>query len=559
MSSMKGEEITVLNLLERYMKWVENGEIQFLKEGSKGKNQVLEKVRALYEEVGKARDQKNLSIRVENTDFAVSLDWHEAHKKGRELWQELASNAINDIEPGSKGNSRLFEFLEKATTFEDIIYGLEPYYRDHTLHSLWTYFLGEYIMRVHLPNVHEDLNWYIYNDIEREHNESLQEERKGFHPRELLAQAEKEETDIRDYVFDNRDAIWCVIALCHDLGYSLSKIDALNLKVREVLDFFDLSNFRQIGYALDVEDQYIVSQFLELMALEIRLVPPVYQNSIAGDVIVNPTVIMKSYRDDSTYWRLCRAMEAKRHGILSAYLIYKLLGLFSNSSVRGPAEEWGLEYDEVRNNLIYGGILFAITQHDIKYSQLNQMSSLADILILADEIEEFSRYGRKLLSRRYHDTTANVKIGIEPSKKHLLDIQQGDEIKLTVRYRAAEHLRSDDEFCKFFIHKAKRLCEVYSFGREERDNYIVDLEGGTRKFCSIESLLMEVYDETKSVSILLHKDPDLNRLRVPSTASQDEGSQATCIDDSIIVHLNGDEVFVEEFLEKEFGLPGDSL
>ena len=25
--------------------------------------------------------------------------------------------------------------------FEDILYGLEPYYRDHTLHSLWVYYL----------------------------------------------------------------------------------------------------------------------------------------------------------------------------------------------------------------------------------------------------------------------------------------------------------------------------------------------------------------------------------------------------------------------------------
>ncbi len=443
--------------------------------------------------------------------------------------------------------------------FEDILYGLEPYYRDHTLHSLWTYFLGEYIMRTHLPNVHEELNWYIYNDIEREHNESLREERKALYPRELLAQAEKEETEIRDYVYDNRDAVWCVTALCHDLGYSLSKIDALNLRVREVLDFFDLTNFRQIGYALEVEDQYIISQFLELMALEIRLVPPVYQNSIVRDSTVNPTVIMKSYRDDSTYWRLCRAMEEKRHGILSAYLIYKILGLFSNSSIRGPAEEWGLEYDEVRNNLIYGGILFAITQHDFKYSQLSQMSSFADLLIFVDEIEEFSRYGRTLLSRKYHDTTANVQIGIEPSRKHLSEIDQGDEIKLTIRYRAAEHLRSLDEFCKFFIRKAKRLCEVYTFGKEDRDNYVVDLESGTRKFCSIESLLMEVYDESKSISIFLNKDHDQDKLRIPSTASHDDGHRITCIDDRIIVHLNGDEIIVEKFLENEFDLPGGSL
>ncbi len=58
---MTGEEITVLNLLERYTKWVEAGEIQFLEKGSKGQEQVLEKVRALYDEVGRTGDPKKLT------------------------------------------------------------------------------------------------------------------------------------------------------------------------------------------------------------------------------------------------------------------------------------------------------------------------------------------------------------------------------------------------------------------------------------------------------------------------------------------------------------------
>lgn len=151
--------IKIGDLLKNYKEWVETGQIQFLKKGSKEQKDVLQSLKDLNSSIEKITVGKG---------FSESLDWREAHIKGEALWKKLASSSLRNIDPGSKGNSELFEFLDKATEFEDILYGLEEYYRDHTLHSLWVYLIGEYILREHLPNIHDDLNWLLYNDIEAE-------------------------------------------------------------------------------------------------------------------------------------------------------------------------------------------------------------------------------------------------------------------------------------------------------------------------------------------------------------------------------------------------------
>lgn len=382
-------KLNIVELLTNYKNWVEKGKIQFLQNDIHERKNIIQLLNGLISEFSEA---------LKKGDLSENLDWREAHKKGRDLWHALASKSLNYIDPSSKGNSELFRYLDAATEFEDLLYGLEEYYRDHTLHSLWVYFIGEHIIRDHLPEIHNNLNWYLYNDIEHE---------KEQHSQKLIKDSQKKEKEICTEANNKRDAIWCIMALCHDLGYSLAKLNKLNEKVKNVLQFFDIPDFTRIGYSLDIEHQFIVNQFLELMAMDVRIVPSTDKKD----------VLIKCYRDDSTYWRLCRAFEKKQHGILSSYLIYKILGIFADAWMRGPAEEWGLDDKEAIDNIIRGDILFAIAQHEFDFAHLNSVGSLADILILSDELEEFSRYGRQMLSRKYHDTTADAEINFIKSKQ----------------------------------------------------------------------------------------------------------------------------------------------
>jgi len=516
----------VTTLLRNYSGWVDTGDIQFL-EKEAPRSEVKEHVDALWCIMNKLREKDELREKQEGKnpekkqEQGEGQDWYEAHKKGRKLWEVLAKYALRDIEPTAKGNSTLYDFLDAETQFEDILYGLESHYRDHTLHSLWVYLIGEHILRNRIEDsvsdksiyLREKLDWYLYNDITEDADKSSI-------PKVLANYSKIKKSILAKVVERHTDAMWCIMALCHDLGYSLEKLRDLNDKVKQVLKFFDISDLEHTGYSLDIEHQYLVSQCLELMAMDVRIVPgedyseitdknykllneklkefvdtkleedivntkleeavdkEIKKQITGASIKLDTTRIIKSaaglkgkkeldqirkleektlvkcYRDDSTYWRLCRALEKKQHGILSSYLIFKILGIFADATVRGPAEEWGLDDDETVENIIRGDILFAIAQHEFDFTHIFEFSSLADVLVLADELEEFSRLGRPLQSREYLPTMATAEVGF--------NLNEGN-IEINITYDVKEKHNLID----FFIRKAERLCSVYSLN--ERD------------------------------------------------------------------------------------------
>jgi len=515
-----------LDLLIKFKSILENGKEQSFIQGNTRVNGSFNK---LYKEFDEANEKKKRT----KSDKGISefLDWHQVHMYARDFWTDLMSAAINHIDPSSKGNSELYDYLDDSSKFEDVLYGLESYYRDHTLHSVWVYLMGVQLMSSdgELSFIPEKLNWYLFNDIETGANRYP-------YPPLLNKWAVLREDIFKHQLKNYREAVWCIIALCHDLGYSLAKLNKLNKRVLDVLKYFHISDFNRVGYSLDIEHQYLVEQFLEIMAMDVRIVPgeefqelsdnkildkyakvvsidqilSELKSDIGGDLskkimdlidkkdtekgsIIdeigniyseNPNkntiigiikdfeekTLVKCYRDDSTYWRLCNALERKEHGILSAYLIYKILGIFADTSIRGSAEEWGLEDQEVIYNIIRGDILFAIAQHEFAYTHINQLGSLAEVLILCDELEEFTRLGRKLQSREYTDTTAET--GVRITKISPLPNENdkviGDYLKIELVYDS-QHKEPED-FLHFFWRKLRRICTLYSLD-QPKDEY----------------------------------------------------------------------------------------
>ena len=518
------EHITVLSLLGKYRAWVKRGAIQFLPEGSEDQETIVRVLDGLIPDFETASAQEG--------GLSKNLDWHKTHTKGRNLWHELVSAALNNIDRNSKGNSALFEYLDNATRFEELLYGLEAFYRDHTLHSLWVYLIGEHLLRDVLPDIHRNLNWYLFNDFESPNS----------YKRDLVKQARARESDICEEVNAKRDAIWCLMALCHDLGYSLAKLDKINARVKEVLRFFDLTDFRQIGYTLDLEQQYLVTQILELMAMEVHLVPGERYRDTSIDI--DERVTIRSYRDDSTYWRLCRAFEQKQHGVLSAYLLYKVLGIFADAWMRDTSGEWGLDDPEAVDNIIRGDILFAIAQHDFDFAHMHELGSLADVLVVADELEEFSRYGRELLTRKYSDTTAEAGIRVTPE-----DPKQGDTVEVDINYEF-DPSRDVDDYYGFFWRKAQRLCTIYSLDQEKSDRY-----------CTIVRFRMTARYKKQTLFFELRQGAEnKNRGYLPKTEIRGreykEGEyDLSCTDDRIDVHTDQGRVDLKEWC----GVSTDSL
>lgn len=559
-------KITVVRLLTFYSELIDKKKIAFIKYNDRVKVlKLIHKLIAIFEDADvqlSAEKENNPNTNKNLSDF---IKTHTIHEEGKKLWEKLCSLALFNIDPTSKGNSTIYKYLEEATKFEDLLYGLEVYYRDHTLHSLWVYFLGEYLMREPLKNLQGDaFNWYIFNDIKKEKD-------KFEYPDEYVTFSIYEfENKFKQIINQKKDSIWCIIALCHDLGYSLEKLEKLNSSVEEVLKYFSIKKNENLGYSLNIEQQFLVNQFLELMAMDVRIIPsdeyrdyfdylntPKQKENLdllkkftklikkpktsltdfdnkeikklrSNPLIknINELILTKCYRDDSTYWRLCQSLEKKKHGILSSYLLFKVIGLFAESSIMGPGEEWGLSDEEAIENIIHGNILFAIAQHTFDFAHLFELNSLSDILILVDDLEEFSRFGRQLQSREYYDTTAEVEIIFNPPNP-----KPSDKIDIEIIYFVRNNLE-DNDIRDFFYRKAEQLCRTYSLSEKKSD------------YCKISSIKLTTKSEDKNLELVffLSEKRDKIKGQLPKNDSPeldkpiDEGEyRMKCIDDKLLI------------------------
>ena len=66
---------------------------------------------------------------------------------GINLWKLLFETALRSLTGDLQGCNQIFKYFDEFVKFEALLYGTDDYYRDHTLHSLWVYFLGKFFHR----------------------------------------------------------------------------------------------------------------------------------------------------------------------------------------------------------------------------------------------------------------------------------------------------------------------------------------------------------------------------------------------------------------------------
>jgi len=122
-------------------------------------------------------------------------------------------------------------------------------------------------------------------------------------------------------------------------------------------------------------------------------------------------------KDMSAILRYSNDFEHYTHGIMSAYLLMKTLKAFSNLPIvySNPdnIELDGLNIASVNSKMI---ILKAMTDHTSQGFQIRDFTKNSEVLILFDEIEEFSRISRANQYRQYVNefckTDLSVKDGV---------------------------------------------------------------------------------------------------------------------------------------------------
>jgi hypothetical protein len=168
------------------------------------------------------------------------------------------------IDPDKRGYDNLFSYFDRYVNFEELIFASDSFYRDHTLHCLWVYFLGEYILR---HDEFSGLTKDMYAEIKR--------------PMQVYKAFERIN---RDGIFDHilsiidelnktlqyKDSVRCIASITHDLGYPLKKINKINKCIKEILPEFAINNYDEFNFKYSEIQQGFIKEFIDFMGYEIR-------------------------------------------------------------------------------------------------------------------------------------------------------------------------------------------------------------------------------------------------------------------------------------------------
>ncbi len=382
--------------------------------------------------VGKEDAKKSITKIIR--ELKKSEDIHDKINAAKELWKILFESAMVFIDPDKQGYDLLFSYFNEFVEFEELIFASDSFYRDHTLHSLWVYFLGEFLIREPQFSV-------LFSNMNREIVDTAR-------VRNFYLKLNKPEIFSNFYlildnvqtILDLDDSIRCIIALAHDLGYPLKKIAKINKSIGEILPYFSITNFGEFNFQYENVQQLYIEHLLELLSYELHFAIEIdkisFDESKQIDAITsrigrisamlnsavgadeNEIQELKNILDKagekelfilrrifigraqltkqmSRLLRFANDFEDYQHGIMSSYLLMKILNAFTKIQLT-YSDASDLPVESLDFSGIYSKLhlLVAMADHTSKGYQIREINSYSAFLVLVDEIEEFSRISR---------------------------------------------------------------------------------------------------------------------------------------------------------------------
>jgi hypothetical protein len=403
-------EITVLNF---YLEEMENGNIIFLKDRQAYNENIKKGIIAL-------RDSEGMNDKV---------------KEAKELWKGLFEASMSFIDPDKRGYDKLFKYFDEYVDFEELIFASDSFYRDHTLHCLWVYFLGEYIIRnKEFELISSKMNFAIKFNTMIKNSIAALDMGEVFDGTVALY-----EKIINCNIYN--ESIRCVAAITHDLGYPLKKIEKINRSIKQVLPYFSINNYDEFNFNYSAAHQNFISSFIEFLSTNIGYFNKYDDNDIVGEALrieknnivgINRenvlkfskeklirlknalTMIPKLQRNMAQYWSYSKDFEEYKHGIMSAYLLVKNVKAFNNIQLSYfdniNIDDVVLPFEDITAKQI---ILKAVADHTGDGYQISNVSDTSTFLTFIDELEEFSRISRANQNREFVTEFCRTDIGMK--------------------------------------------------------------------------------------------------------------------------------------------------
>ncbi len=391
-------------MLNYYLELVDRGEISFLKEREQYRKAVKESVVAL-------RDADGMNNRI---------------NAAKDTWKLLFEASMSFIDPDKRGYDKLFKYFDEYVNFEELIFASDSFYRDHTLHSLWVYFLGEYIMKKEEFKGFLSEMFYSYNI--HAHNKAIFE---SLEMDKVFGSFIKVYEDF-EKGFNLQDSARCVAAITHDLGYPIKKIEKINKCIKEVLPYFSINNYDEFNFSYSEIQQNFISSFIEFLSVNIvakgedgieedAYLLKVLELDEAGNLTgVNKAELLKLndeeivelkkvitfkpkiQRNISKHWAYSKDFEDYKHGIMSAFLLAKNVNAFQDIRFK-YIDNMNVAFEDIdyKDIMVKQGILKSVTNHTNENFRIASIGDSSDFLTFIDELEEFSRISRANQNREY--------------------------------------------------------------------------------------------------------------------------------------------------------------
>lgn len=329
----------------------------------------------------------------------------------RELWESLLGDALVFLKSQDKreryhdklvyGVRDLSSFFETFREYETVLYGARGRYRDHLVHVFRVYLLGEFVIR----------ETFGFDRVDCEEGGKVK-----------ISAEEKE-------------AMWCIISLCHDLGYPLEAISDINQKARDMFQKFGRVSIKELAYGLSPQYQTISDFILRFMSSNLQP----YSDGKQFDIHLQTKFFLK----------FSNALDRFNHGLISCIVLMKNLVYFLESDYLMDSLK-PLDPDDARHFLIRRAILRAIASHACDEVYHLQVTNFPFLLLVLDEMQD---WGRPRLVEVFKKQI--------PESHLIINEMDATKITYTLRFRGATNNQdTHSEIEDFFRSKCKRFTEV---------------------------------------------------------------------------------------------------
>jgi hypothetical protein len=355
--------------------------------------------------------------------LSVGSPLHKQREILKDLWKYLVGSAIIYLklkdsrevyhDDGDYGFDELEKYFDEFCEFEKNLYGSSEYYRDHLSHLFKVFLLGGYL---------------------------LSDGQIGF---DKLIVGDKKLPTGKKISVEEKEAMWCLSALTHDLGYPLEKIYKISESSRNMVRSFDMET---ISFNISQKGETF-NEFIIKFISSVLVATP--ENKDFFFVHVQPKFL----------WKLTRAWEQFDHGVSTALLIFKKLVYFLESDYCLD-ELKPMNSDDAKQFLIRNQILKAVAVHHCNYVYHLSLFDFSFFLRIIDEMQEWRRPRLKDLFESFPDCEVIInKIDVADPKRLEFTMQFAFKgSRLTLNDEEAFQIKKT--ILEIFLSKAEKFIEI---------------------------------------------------------------------------------------------------